>query len=68
MSMLSFMVILVSLVFNTVIALVLCLAEFSKCSLSFFLKVIMFSKNSFKILLCCDFLCYMCSFICLEEV
>jgi hypothetical protein len=54
-SMLNFGVILISLVFNTVIALVLCLVEFSKCSLNFLLKVIMFAKNSFKIPLCCDF-------------
>jgi hypothetical protein len=68
MSMLNFRVILISLVFNTVIALVLCLVEFSKCSSSFFLKVIMFAKNSFKIPLCCDFLHCMYSFIYLEEV
>jgi hypothetical protein len=49
MSMLSFRVIFVSLVFNTVIAFVLCLVESSKCSSSFFLKVIMFAKNSSKI-------------------
>jgi hypothetical protein len=48
MSMLNFGVILISLVFNTVITLVLCLVEFSKCSSSFFLKMIMFAKNSFK--------------------
>jgi hypothetical protein len=68
MSMLSCGVILVSLIFNTVIALVLCLVEFSNCSSSFFLKVIMFAKNSFKIPLCYDFLRCMCSFIYLEEV
>jgi hypothetical protein len=68
MSMLSFRVILVSLVFNTVIAFVLCLVESSKYSSSFFLKVIMFAKNSFKIPLYCDFLRCMYSFICLEEV
>jgi hypothetical protein len=68
MSMLSFGVILVSLTFNTVMVLVLCLVEFSKCSSSFFLKVIMFARNSFKIPLCCDFLHCMCYFICLEEV
>jgi hypothetical protein len=33
--MLSFGVMLVSLVFNTVIAFVLCLVEFSKCSLMY---------------------------------
>jgi hypothetical protein len=63
-----FRVILVSLVFNTIVAFVLCLVESSKCSSSFFLKVIMFAKNSFKIPLCCDFLNCMCSFIYLEEV
>jgi hypothetical protein len=68
MSMLSFRVILVFLVFNTVIAFVLCLVEFSKCSSSFFLKVIMFAKNSFKIPLCYDFLHCMCSFISLEKI
>jgi hypothetical protein len=68
MSMLNFGVILISLVFNTVIALVLCLVEFSKCSSSFFLKMIMFAKELFQIQLCCDFLRCMCSFICLEEV
>jgi hypothetical protein len=68
MSMLSFQVILVSLVFNTVVAFVLCLVEFSKCSSSSFLEMIMFSNDSFKISLCCDFLRCMCSFICLEEV
>ena len=46
MSMLNFGVILVSLVFKTVIAFVLCLVEFSKCSSSFFLKMIMFSTLS----------------------
>jgi hypothetical protein len=66
--MLSFGVILISPIFNTVIALVLCLVEFSKCSSSFFLKVIIFAKNSFKIPLCCNFLRCMYSFICLEEV
>jgi hypothetical protein len=68
MSMLSFGVILVSLVLNIVIAFILCLVEFSKCLSNFFLKVIMFAKNSFKILLCCDFLRCMFSFIYLEEV
>jgi hypothetical protein len=48
MSMLNLKVILISLVFNTIITLVLCLIEFSKCSSSFFLKMIMFTKNSFK--------------------
>jgi hypothetical protein len=67
-SMLSFGVILISLVFNTIITLVLCLVEFSKYSSSFFLNVIMFAKNFFKIPLCCDFLRYICSFIFLEEV
>ena len=68
MSMLSFEVILISLVFNTVIAFVLCLVESPKCSPSFFLKVMMLAKNSFKIPVCCDFLRCMCSFISLEEV
>jgi hypothetical protein len=66
--MLSFGVILVSLVFNTVVALVYAWLSFPKCSSSFFLKVIMFVKNSFKIPLCCDFLRCMCSFISLEKV
>jgi hypothetical protein len=66
--MLSFGVILVSLVFNTVIAFVLCLVEFSKCSSSSFLEMIMFSKDTFKIPLCCDFLRCVCSFIYLEGV
>jgi hypothetical protein len=66
--MLSFGVILISPILNTIIALVLCLVEFSKCSSSFFLKVIIFAKNSFKIPLCCNFLRCMYSFICLEEV
>jgi hypothetical protein len=68
MSMLSFRVILVSLVFNTVVALVHALLSFPKYSSSSFLEMIMFSKDSFKIPLCCDFLRCMCSFICLEEV
>jgi hypothetical protein len=46
--MLSFGVILVSLVFNTVVALVYAWLSFPKCSSSFFLKVIMFVKNSSK--------------------
>jgi hypothetical protein len=46
--MLNFGVILISLIFNTIIALVLCLVELSKCSSSFFLKMITFAKNSFK--------------------
>jgi hypothetical protein len=63
MSMLSFEVILVSLVFNTIIAFVYVLLGFPKCSSSFFLKVIMFAKNSFKIPLCYDFLRCMCYFL-----
>jgi hypothetical protein len=43
--MLSFGVILVFLVFNTVVAFVLCLVESSKCSSTFFLKMIMFSND-----------------------
>jgi hypothetical protein len=66
--MLSFGVILVSLVFNTVVALVYALLRFPKCSSSFFLKMIIFSKDSLKISLCCDFLHCMCSFISLEKV
>ena len=68
MSMLSFRVILISFVFNTIIAFVIGLVESSKCLSRFSLKVIVFVKNSFKIPLCCDFLRCMCSFICLEEV
>jgi hypothetical protein len=68
MSMLSFGVILVSLVFNTIVALVYALLRFPKCSSSFFLKMIMFSNDSFKILLCCDFLRCKRSFISLEKV
>jgi hypothetical protein len=67
-SMLSFRVILVSLVFNTIVALVYALLSFPKCSSSFFLKMIMFSKDSFKIPLRCNFLHCMCSFISLEKV
>jgi hypothetical protein len=44
MSMLSFGVILISLVFNTIVALVYVLLSFSKCSSSFFLK----NDNVFK--------------------
>jgi hypothetical protein len=66
--MLSFGVILVSLVFNTIVALVYALLSFPKCSSSFFLKMIMFSKEFFKIPLCCDFLSCMCSFISSEKV
>jgi hypothetical protein len=68
MSMLGFGVILVSLVFNTVVALVYALLSFPKCSSSFFLKMIIFSKDSFKFPLCCDLLRCMCSFISLEKV
>jgi flagellar biosynthesis protein FliQ len=68
MSILSFGVILVSLVFNIVVALVYALLSFPKYSSSFFLKVIMFVNNSFKIPLCYDFLCCMCSFISLEKI
>jgi hypothetical protein len=66
--MFNFGVILVSLVFNTVVALVYALLSFPKCSSSFFLKMIMFSKDSFKISLCCDFLSCMCYFISLKKV
>jgi hypothetical protein len=66
--MFSFGVIFVSLVFNTVVALVYTLLSFLKCSSSFFLKVIMFAKKSFKIPLCYDLLRCMCSFISLEKV
>jgi hypothetical protein len=68
MSILSFEVILVFLVFNTVVALVYALLSFPNCSSSFSLEMIMFSKGSIKIPLCCDFLRCMCSFISLEEV
>jgi hypothetical protein len=63
MSMLSFDAILVSLVFNTIMAFVYALLSFPKCSSSFFLKVIVFAKNFFKIPLCCDFLRCICFFI-----
>jgi hypothetical protein len=68
MSMLSFGLILVNLIFNIIVALVYALLRFPKCSSSFFLKMIMFSKDSFKIPLCCDFLRCICSFISLEKV
>jgi hypothetical protein len=32
------------------------------------LKIMVFSKDSFKVSSCCDFLSCMCSFISLEEV
>jgi hypothetical protein len=60
--------ILVSLVFNTVIAFVLCLVEFSKVFIKFPLRNDNVYKELFKISLCCDFLICMWSFICLEEV
>jgi hypothetical protein len=66
--MLNFEVILVSLVFNIVVTLVYALLSFPKCSSSFFIKMIMFSKDSFKIPLCCDFLHCMCFFISLVKV
>jgi hypothetical protein len=53
--MLSFGVILVSLVFNTIVALVYAMLSFPKCSSSLSLEMIMFSKESIKIPLCCDF-------------
>jgi hypothetical protein len=68
MSMLSCGVILVSFVLNTVVAFGLCLVEFSKVFIKFLQEMIMFSNDSFKVLLCCDFLRCMCSFISLEKV
>ena len=68
MSMLSFGVILVPLVFNTVVAFGLCLIEFPKMFIKFLQEMIMFSKDSFKVSLCCDFLRCICSFISLEAV
>jgi hypothetical protein len=56
MSMLSFGVILVFFALNTVIAFGLCLVEFSKVFIKFLQEIIMFSKDSFKVSLCCDFL------------
>ena len=67
MSMLNSGVILVSLVFNTVVAFGLCLVEFSKVFIKFLLRMIMFSKDFFKFPFCCDFLHCMCSFISVEE-
>jgi hypothetical protein len=32
------------------------------------LKIMVFSNDSFKVSLCCDFLCCMCYFASLEEV
>jgi hypothetical protein len=66
--MLSFEVILDSLIFNTIVALVYALLSFPKCSSSFSLEMIMFSKDSIKIPLCYDFLRCMHSFISLEEI
>jgi hypothetical protein len=67
MYMLSFGVILVSLVFNTIIAFFLCLVEFSKVLIKFPLRNVNVFKELFQNPVCCDFLCYMCSFICLKE-
>jgi hypothetical protein len=68
MSMLNFGVILVSFAFNTVVAFGLCLVEFSKVFIKFLQEMIMFSRDSFKVSLYCDFLRCMCSFISLKEV
>jgi hypothetical protein len=68
MSMLSFGVSSVLFVFSIVLSYIFALMRFSKCSLSIFLKIMMFPKDSFKVSSCCDFLRYMCSFISLEEV
>jgi hypothetical protein len=48
MSVLSFGVSFISFVINTIIASVLCLTEFSKCSLNCFLKMIKFAKELFR--------------------
>jgi hypothetical protein len=66
--MLSFRVILVFLVFNIVIAFVLCFVEFSKVFIKFPLRNVNVCKELFQNLVCCDFLRFMCSFICLDEV
>jgi hypothetical protein len=55
MSMLSFGVSYVLFVFNIILTYISALIKFSKCSLSFFLKIMIFPKNFFKVLLCCDF-------------
>jgi hypothetical protein len=48
MSVLCFGVSFISFVFNTVIASILCLTKFSKCSLNCFLKMITFAKELFR--------------------
>ena len=62
MSMLSFGVSSVLFVFIIVLSYNSALIRFSKHSL----KIIMFSKDSFKVSLCCDFLRCMCCFASLE--
>jgi hypothetical protein len=68
MSMLSFGVSPVLFVFSIILSYISALIRFSKCSFKNSLKIMVFSKDSFKVSLCCDFLRCMCCFASLEEV
>jgi hypothetical protein len=66
--MLSFGVSSIFFVFSIVLSYIFCLDEVFQVFIKHSLKIMVFSKDSFKVSLCCDFFPYMCYFASLEEV
>jgi hypothetical protein len=66
--MLSFRVSSVLFVFSIVLSYIFALMRFSQVFIKHSLKMMVFSMDSFKVSLCCNFLPCMCYFASLEEV
>jgi hypothetical protein len=66
--MLSFGVSSILFVFSIVLSYIFCLDEVFQVFIKHSLKIMVFSKDYFKVSLCCNLLHYMCYFANLEEV
>jgi hypothetical protein len=68
MSVLSFWVSSILFVFIIVLSYIFALIRFFQVFIKHSLKIMVFSNDSFKVSLCCDFLRCICCFAGLEEV